>query len=205
MIRTLVLLSAVLVSACVAQPEYPAESRERPLEKAPRSVRAQPVSLGDWQVPEQLDAYLLQGSMVSADGQARMLQYAAGERELRIALYPLPGGWDSFDPERAVAGHFAQIQQQELDRMQREGSQATRISKEALLKPRSGWPVARVLLTGHFPDGREQSRLIMLTGNRRVFVRAFHEPTADVGVAEVHDLLQRFMAGLKPPTSPSAP
>lgn len=200
MIRTFGVLAAMLVSACIAQPDRAANDRSnRSLENAPRTVRAQPVSLGEWHVPEQLDSYLLQGSMVSASGQARLLQYASGERQFRVALYPLPGGWDSFSPERAVAGHFEQIRQQEIDRMQRDGAQATRISKETLLTPRNAWPIARVLLTGHYANGEQETRLIMLTGNGRVFVRAFHEPTPDDDVPAAQELLQRFMHGLKPP------
>lgn len=204
--RILVALLTLLAGACVSQPEpaTPADAM-RPFDVMPRSVRAQPVRLGDWHVPEALDDHLLQGSMVSADGQARLLLYGNDHGQLRIALYPLPGGWESFDPERAVAGHFEQIRQQELERMERDGAQAIRLSSEELVAGRRGWPVAQVLLTAHFADQRQQSRLIMLTGTGRIFVRAFHEPATDDDVATVHDLLRDFMAGLRDGAGTPAP
>lgn len=200
------LLSALLAAGCVTQPEYePDPQGATRLETAPRAVRPRSVSLGDWQVPEQFGGdYVLQGSMVSADGQARLLQYIADDRQFRIALYPLPGGWESFSPDRAVAGHFTQVQQQEVDRMTRDGAQTTRISDQAVIERHRAWPIAQVRLTGHFSDGDKLTRQVMLTGNGRVFIRAFHEPAGEDQIVEIRELLQRFVSQLKPP-APTPP
>lgn len=139
------------------------------------TIESRAVTLDNYEPPETLGAFRLQGEMELPERNTRMFRYQAEnnpERTLDILLYPLPPGWDDLPPGRSVAGHYGTVKQTLAQRV----TQRNRSDLEALeerLYDLEGLdsPVAEGLFL-ETTDTRARTLHLQVAARPPVFVRA---------------------------------
>lgn len=178
---------ALLLAACQSgdAPEYTGWIGHKP--DAPE------VSLDDYEAPEKLSAFRLQGEMDFPDREMRMFRYQNQDNaddRIDVALYPLPAGWSDMSVERAVAGHYGTVKQDMAERLvERNGSTVEAVSEEMRSVDGVKAPVAE----GVFHEIAENwtRTLVLQLGMRDpVFVRV----TADYPDEAGEDRIERIRA-----------
>lgn len=139
------------------------------------TIKSRAVTLDNYQPPETLGSFRLQGEMELPERNTRMFRYqleSDPERTLDILLYPLPPGWDDLPAKRSVAGHYGMVKQTLAQRV----TQRNRSDLEALeerLYDLEGLdsPLAEGLFL-ETTDTRERGLLLQVAARPPVFVRA---------------------------------
>ena len=160
------------------------------------------MALSQWQAPEQLGSYRLQGSMQAGNSELRLFRYidpARPEESVEIAIYPLPGGWEDLPPMRVVDGHFPQPREAEMVRLIRHSQADVR---EKLHDTQSHPDLLYPIAISEFHALRTDyplRTLLLLTADLPVFIRLrLESPQRDVAarIPAMRELLLAFRAGL---------
>ena len=178
--------------------QSPPADEDAPL---PVKVPDPQVDMQSYQLPDTLGDLRLVGDAQREGGPGRLFFYQApdSDRQARVTLYPLAGGWDTLPPERAVAGQYGVIRQQLLSRLSRRNYGVIESSGEGLYESEnSPYPVAAVILrSGSHAD--KPAHLLMLGVSLPVFVRVEREmspASAQETAAETREWLERLIQSL---------
>lgn len=181
------LLSALLaltLGGCLMAPDD--QSRDYPsLDQIPMEIPPAETDLATWQAPPQLGDYRLQGEATLEGQRTRILRYshARDESLIDVTLFPLPGGWDTMTPTRAVAGQYGQQRQRLIERALRHGAQEVEPQQEGLVTVDGiSYPIATGRLAQRY-SATTLTTLLQLTALPPVFVLA----TASVPTARADD------------------
>lgn len=171
---TLPLLFGVLtLSGCLMAPDDPASDYPS-LDQIPMEIPPAETDLTAWQVPPHLGDYRFQGEATLEGQRTRILRYSHAQDGtlIDLTLFPLPGGWDTMTPTRAVAGQYGQQRQQLIERALRHGAQEVQPLDESLLTVDGiSYPVARGRLAQRYRSST-LTTLVQLTALPPVFVLA---------------------------------
>ncbi len=160
------------------------------------------VTLAQWQAPEQVGSYRLQGTLQTSGSELRLFRYVDPARpveSVEMAIYPLPGGWEDLPPMRVVDSHFPQPREAEMVRLMRHSQADVRENlHDSEAHPDLLYPIAisefRALRTD-YPLGT----LLMLTADLPVFIRLrleTNDPDLSTRIPAMRDMLLAFRAGL---------
>src|SRR5690606_29698460 len=166
-------LLTLALSGCLTAPDehtgdYPS------LEQIPMEIPPADTDLGAWQAPPQLGDYRFQGEATLEGQRTRILRYSHAQDDtlINLTLFPLPGGWDTMTPTRAVAGQYGQQRQQLIERALRHGAQEVQPMDESLVTVEGiSYPVARGQLAQRYRSST-LTTLVQLTALPPVFVLA---------------------------------
>lgn len=199
---TLRLLSCALLMTSFAGCAVVEETSTSPYGRIGIAVPEPEVALEQWQAPEQLGNYRLQGSMQTSNSELRLFRYVDPARpaeSVEMAIYPLPGGWEDLPPMRVVDGHFPQPREAEMVRLIRHSQAEVREQlHDSEAHPDLRYPIAISefhALRSDYP----LATLLMLTADLPVFIRLRLE-TEDqdltARIPAMRDMLLAFRAGL---------
>ena len=196
------LLSCALLATLIGGCAVVEETSTSPYGRIGIAVPEPEVALSQWQAPEQLGSYRLQGSMQAGNSELRLFRYidpARPEESVEIAIYPLPGGWEDLPPMRVVDGHFPQPREAEMVRLIRH-SQADVRGKlhDTQSHPDLLYPIAISEFHALRTDYPLRT-LLLLTADLPVFIRLrLESPQRDVAarIPAMRELLLAFRAGL---------
>ena len=160
------------------------------------------VALEQWQAPEQIGSYRLQGTLQASNSDLRLFRYidpARPAENVEMAIFPLPGGWEDLPPMRVVDGHFPQPREAEIVRLMRHSqADVSEQLHDSQAHPDLLYPIAisefHALRTDN-PLGT----LLMLTADLPVFIRLrleTNDPDLTARIAAMRDFLLEFRAGL---------
>ncbi len=165
-------LLALALGGCLMAPDdasdYPS------LDQIPMEIPPADTDLTAWQAPPQLGDYRFQGEATLEGQRTRILRYSHAQNEtlIDLTLFPLPGGWDTMTPTRAVAGQYGQQRQQLIERALRHGAQEVQPMDESLVTVEGiSYPVARGQLAQRYRSST-LTTLVQLTALPPVFVLA---------------------------------
>lgn len=199
---TLRLLPCALLAVFFGGCAVVEETSSSPYSRIGIAVPEPEVALEQWQAPEQLGSYRLQGTLHASNSELRLFRYVDPDRpaeNVELAIYPLPGGWDDLPPLRVVNGHFPQPREAEIVRLIRHSQADVREELHASeAHPDLLYPIAISefhALRTDYPLGS----LLMLTADLPVFIRLRLEtsdPDLTARIPAMRDLLLAFRAGL---------
>ena len=196
------LLSCALLATLIGGCAVVEETSTSPYGRIGIAVPEPEVALSQWQAPEQLGSYRLQGSMQAGNSELRLFRYidpARPEESVEIAIYPLPGGWEDLPPMRVVDGHFPQPREAEMVRLIRHSQADVR---EKLHDTQSHPDLLYPIAISEFHALRTDyplRTLLLLTADLPVFIRLrLESPQRDVAarIPAMRELLLAFRAGL---------
>ena len=196
------LLSCALLATLIGGCAVVEETSTSPYGRIGIAVPEPEVALSQWQAPEQLGSYRLQGSMQAGNSELRLFRYidpARPEESVEIAIYPLPGGWEDLPPMRVVDGHFPQPREAEMVRLIRHSQADVR---EKLHDTQSHPDLLYPIAISEFHALRTDyplRTLLLLTDDLPVFIRLrLESPQRDVAarIPVMCELLLAFRAGL---------
>jgi len=187
-------LLTLALSGCLTAPDehtgdYPS------LEQIPMEIPPADTDLGAWQAPPQLGDYRFQGEATLEGQRTRILRYSHAQDDtlINLTLFPLPGGWDTMTPTRAVAGQYGQQRQHLIERALRHGAQEVQPQEESLQAVNGiSYPVATGRLAQRY-SSTTLTTLVQLTALPPVFVLA----TASVPTARADDTEQLLRDALQ--------
>jgi len=107
-------------------------------------------------LPEQLADYRLQGEMAGERDTLRVALYRderAGQT-LKLSLYPLPGGWETYTAEHRVNGHYLQARNDLARRLLKRGATDVKLLYERAATPTSPQASAVIEASPALSDGR---------------------------------------------------
>lgn len=193
-------LLATLIGGCAVVEE----TSSSPYGRIGIAVPGPEIALEQWQAPEQVGSYRLQGTLQTSHSELRLFRYvdpARPEESLEMAIYPLPGGWEDLPPMRVVDGHFPQPREAEMVRLIRHSRADVREDlHDSQAHPDLLYPIAISefhALRSDYPLGT----LLMLTADLPVFIRLrleTNDPDLTARIAAMRDILLAFRAGLAP-------
>lgn len=199
---TLRLLSCALLATLIGGCAVVEETSTSPYGRIGIAVPQPEVALSQWQAPEQLGSYRLQGSMQAGSSELRLFRYVDPARpaeNVEMAIYPLPGGWEDLPPMRVVDGHFPQPREAEMVRLMRHSRAEVREDLHASeAHPDLLYPIAISelhALRSDYPLGS----LLMLTADMPVFIRLrleTNDPDLSARIPAMREFLLSFRAGL---------
>jgi hypothetical protein len=127
--RTFLLCTIMLLlCACYTAPEL------TNLEAAPRTIPPAAVNLANYQAPQTIGPFTLQGDMAASASPSRLFRYTSSNagQSLSILIYPLPGGWELMDADQQIAGHYGQVRQDAVKRLIQRGATRVEIENEQI-------------------------------------------------------------------------
>lgn len=199
---TLRLLSCALLITVIAGCAVIEETSSSPYGRIGIAVPEPDVALEQWQAPERLGSYQLQGSLKTSNRELRLFRYvdpAHPAESVEMAIYPLPGGWEDLPPIRVVEGHFPQPREAEIVRLIRHSQADVREDlQDSQAHPELLYPIAISefhALRSDYPIGT----LLMLTADLPVFIRLrleTNDPDLTARIPAMRDMLLAFRAGL---------
>lgn len=163
------------------------------------TIQSQAVTLDNYQPPEQLGVFQLQGEMELPERNTRMFRYQVKDsprQTLDIMLYPLPPGWDDLPSERTVAGHYGMVKQTLARRItQRHRSDLEAVKERLYNLEGLDSPLAEGLFL-ETTDTREAMLHLQITARPPVFVRGTASapgPVNDDFPAQARDAVHTFL------------
>lgn len=163
--RLLPVLALALLLGCA--------SREDPLSQLPWQLEEREVALEELPAPSRLGEFEYRGEMDNPDASIRVLRYFHEDSGLRldISLYPIPAGWEAMDPERVIAGHYAEVQDSVTERALRQGATEVALLENEMHTPDGApYPLFSGKLEQLFVDGDTRIALLSLTGRMPVLL-----------------------------------
>ena len=153
------------------------------------------VDLADYEPPQALGVFRLQGEMSFPEGEMRVFRYRHAEQDghkLDVALYPLPSGWSDLPGERAVAGHYGQVKQTMAGRVTERNNSSVELISEELRNPDDlDYPVAEGVFR-ETTDDWNRTLVLEISARKPVFVRM----TSDLPGQQEEQLLPRIRAAM---------
>lgn len=199
MSRHLLLAGAL---ACLSACTVVTEREPSPYGRIGIAVPAAAVDLSQWQAPQQLGDFTLQGSLQSSEQNLHLFRYIHPARPgetLELAVYPLPGGWEDLPPIRVVEGHFPQPREAEMQRLMRHSQADVReILHDSQSDPTLNYPIAISEMRAVRID-RPLGSVLMLTADLPVFLRLRLEtddPAPAQRIPALRQMLLDFRAAL---------
>ncbi|MCK5874051.1 MAG: hypothetical protein KAG82_05100 [Alcanivoracaceae bacterium] len=196
------LLFCTLLAISTAGCTVVEETSSSPYGRIGIAVPEPEVALEQWQAPEQVGNYRLQGTLHTSHSELRLFRYVDPARpteNIEMAIYPLPGGWEDLAPMRVVDGHFPQPREAEMVRLIRHSQADVREELHASeAHPDLLYPIAISefhALRSDYPLGS----LLMLTADLPVFIRLrleTNDPDLNARIPAMRDMLLAFRAGL---------
>lgn len=194
------LLAAAL--ACLSACMVVTDEESSPYGRIGIAVPANTVDLSQWQAPQQLGEFSLQGSLNSKEQDLHLFRYVHPARPadiLELAVYPLPGGWEDLAPIRVVEGHFPQPREAEMQRLMRHSQADVReILHDSQSDPSLRYPIAISEMRAVRID-RPLGSVLMLTADLPVFLRLRLEtddPAPAQQIPALRQMLLDFRAAL---------
>jgi hypothetical protein len=161
-----------------------------------RTPEGPEVSLDNYEPPQELGVFRLQGEMDFPERQMRMFRYQnpdnAGNK-MDVALYPLPPGWSDMDDQRAVAGHYGTVKHDMAERLARRNDSRVTVISEKVRSPEG---LSDAVAEGVFRETTEdwtRKLVVQISIRDPVFVRV----TADYPKAEGDNRLERIRAATR--------
>jgi hypothetical protein len=196
------LLSHALLITLIGGCTVVEETSSSPYGRIGIAVPEPEVALEQWQAPEQLGSYRLQGSLQTSNHELRLFRYVDPARpaeSVEMAIYPLPGGWEDLPPMRVVEGHFPQPREAEMVRLIRHSQAEVREQQhDSEAHPDLLYPIAISefhALRSDYP----LATLLMLTADLPVFIRLrleTNDQDLTARIPAMRDMLLAFRAGL---------
>ena len=169
--RLLALVASLMLIAC----QTPAPDTDGP--RLPLAVPAPAIDLPAITLPPRLGELTLTGSAMTERAEARMFFYQhtdTGETA-RVLVYAFPGGWEDMAPLQVIGGHYGQVREQELTRLQRRGYGTIEGRDEGLyVTDELAYPVAEVLLLPA-EQANKPAVVLMVAATRPAFIRLIRE------------------------------
>lgn len=196
------LLSCALLATLIGGCAVVEKTSSSPYGRIGIAVPDPEVALEQWQAPEQLGSYRLQGTLQTSNSDLRLFRYVDPARpaeSVEMAIYPLPGGWEDLAPMRVVDGHFPQPREAEMVRLMRHSRADVREDlHDSEAHPDLLYPIAisefHALRTDY-----PLATLLMLTADLPVFIRLRLEtddPDLSARIPAMRGMLLAFRAGL---------
>jgi hypothetical protein len=115
-----------------------------------------------YQAPKTLAGLQFDGEISSEH--ARTLRYrdADGKEQLSLTLSGLPTGWDTMQPQRAVAGYYSELRQRRVDKALSNSANALSIISERLVDL-EGNPSAQAQMRWVEPNRPIQNQALLVT------------------------------------------
>jgi len=170
-----VLTLVTLLSGCADKPVE--ETQDSPLhvqkldkatlkatgsENQARALPDRIAQLDLYQAPKTLAGLQFDGEISSEH--ARTLRYrdADGKEQLSLTLSGLPTGWDTMQPQRAVAGYYSELRQRRVDKALSNSANALSIISERLVDL-EGNPSAQAQMRWVEPNRPIQNQALLVT------------------------------------------
>ncbi|WP_202560339.1 hypothetical protein [Alcanivorax sp. DP30] len=136
----------------------------------PYSMPANRTDLSRFQLPQTLSGLKLDGE-ISSDT-ARTFRYVDDSRQenLQIILTNLPAGWDTMDPQRAVASYYSEARQRRVQKALSNPANALSILSENLMDL-EGEPAAQAQMRWIEPNRPIQNQSLLITLVDGTFIR----------------------------------
>lgn len=139
-------------------------------ENQARALPNRKAQLGLYQAPKTLAGLQFDGEISSEH--ARTLRYrdADGKEQLSLTLSGLPTGWDTMQPQRAVAGYYSELRQRRVDKALSNSANALSIISERLVDL-EGNPSAQSQMRWVEPNRPIQNQALLVTLINDDFIR----------------------------------
>lgn len=166
-----------------------------PIELVAKSIPAPTIDLSQYPTPKALDKFERQGE-ITANGksQTRSIMYQSNENEqvMTFSIYPLPGGWDTLNEKRQIAGHYGQVRQRFASRLAQQNLATITVINEQLTLQNNGNAVLAEATLRSSSTQTTSDHILMLRKSGNLFIHLTLSPAYEKDLQKARSAINRF-------------